>query len=194
VIPLALVVLSATVISYPWASNLVYRLAGSEPPAQGGAAGRNANRGASTDMDLKGVDDAIVRVEQTVSGWKTIALRLPADKQAPLSFTVDRRNAGQPQFRSTVTVDRKTTAIASIENFADQNAGRKTRSWLRFIHTGEFYGVAGQTIAGIASFGGVMLVWTGFALSLHRFAAWMKRRKRQTSATMIESMNLPEER
>ena len=37
-IPLFIVVLSATVISYPWASNLVYRLVGEEPPAQGGQA------------------------------------------------------------------------------------------------------------------------------------------------------------
>lgn len=38
VIPLFIVVLSATVISYPWASNLVYRLVGEEPPAQGSQA------------------------------------------------------------------------------------------------------------------------------------------------------------
>jgi len=37
-IPLFIVVLSATVISYPWASNLVYRLVGEEPPVQGGQA------------------------------------------------------------------------------------------------------------------------------------------------------------
>jgi uncharacterized iron-regulated membrane protein len=35
-VPLFIVVLSATVISYPWASNLVYRLVGEEPPTQAG--------------------------------------------------------------------------------------------------------------------------------------------------------------
>jgi uncharacterized iron-regulated membrane protein len=38
-VPLAVVVASATVISYPWASNLVYRLAGEEPPAPSGPGG-----------------------------------------------------------------------------------------------------------------------------------------------------------
>jgi uncharacterized iron-regulated membrane protein len=38
-VPLAVIVASATVISYPWASNLVYRLAGEEPPAQSGPGG-----------------------------------------------------------------------------------------------------------------------------------------------------------
>ena len=35
-VPLAIVVASATVISYPWASNLVYRIVGEEPPAPSG--------------------------------------------------------------------------------------------------------------------------------------------------------------
>jgi uncharacterized iron-regulated membrane protein len=37
-VPLFIIVLSATVISYPWASNLVYRLVGEVPPPQGGLA------------------------------------------------------------------------------------------------------------------------------------------------------------
>lgn len=46
VIPLAIVVASGAVISYPWASNLVYRVVGEAPPApRGGGEGRQA-RGA----------------------------------------------------------------------------------------------------------------------------------------------------
>jgi uncharacterized iron-regulated membrane protein len=41
-VPLAVIVASAAVISYPWASNLVYRLAGEEPPAQNGPPGGGA--------------------------------------------------------------------------------------------------------------------------------------------------------
>jgi uncharacterized iron-regulated membrane protein len=44
-VPLAVIVASATVISYPWASNLVYRLAGEEPPAQSGPGGGGAPGG-----------------------------------------------------------------------------------------------------------------------------------------------------
>jgi hypothetical protein len=36
----------------------------------------------------------------------------------------------------------------------------------------------GQTVAGIASAGGVVLVWTGIALSLRRLVAWRHRRAR----------------
>jgi len=45
---------------------------------------------------------------------------------------------------------------------------------LRFVHTGEYYGFVGQTIAGIACYAAVMLVWTGFALSLSRFISWQR--------------------
>ena len=47
--------------------------------------------------------------------------------------------------------------------------GQKLRSWLRYAHTGEVYGFAGQTIAGVASLGGVVLVWTGLAMAWRRF-------------------------
>jgi len=43
---------------------------------------------------------------------------------------------------------------------------------VRFGHTGELGGIAGQLIAGTASFGGVILVWTGLALAVRRFAGW----------------------
>jgi len=39
-------------------------------------------------------------------------------------------------------------------------------------------GVVGQTIAGIVSLGAVFLVYTGLALTLRRFAKWMRRRRR----------------
>ena len=47
--------------------------------------------------------------------------------------------------------------------------GQRIRSWLRFAHTGEVYGVVGQTIAGVASAGAMVMVWTGLALTWRRF-------------------------
>jgi hypothetical protein len=49
--------------------------------------------------------------------------------------------------------------------------------WLRFAHTGEVYGIAGQTIAGGVSGGAVVLVWTGLALALRRLLNWRKRQR-----------------
>lgn len=189
--PLFFVVLSATVISYPWATSLVYTLTGTEAPAQGGAGGGGANaRGAAAgrggggaaaapaEPDVTGLSLLVAKAEQQDSGWKSINFRLPASAEAPVSFTIDKGSGGQPQLRSTLVLDRAGN-VTSLERFEDQNLGRRVRSWLRFVHTGEFYGLTGQTIAGLASFAGVMLVWTGFSLSLKRAVAWAKRRARK---------------
>jgi uncharacterized iron-regulated membrane protein len=166
--PLFLVVLSGVVISYPWAGNLVYRVAGSQPPAARTAAAHWNE------------------AEQQVLGWNTITLRLPGSNRAPLAFTVDQGSAGQPQKRGTLLVNR-TTGEQRWETFASQDAGRRLRSWLRFVHTGEYYGLAGQTIAGVASLGGVFLVYTGLALAWRRFWGWRARRSRSEEQVLVEN-------
>jgi uncharacterized iron-regulated membrane protein len=86
-----------------------------------------------------------------------------------------------------MTIDRTSGDVVRIEAFDEQSAGRRLRSFLRFAHTGEYFGLAGQTIAGIASLGGVVLVWTGLALALRRFAAWRKRRVVPSSQAISRS-------
>jgi uncharacterized iron-regulated membrane protein len=50
---------------------------------------------------------------------------------------------------------------------------------LRFAHTGEYWGLPGQTIAGLASAVACVLVWTGLALAWRRFVAWRARPRTQ---------------
>ena len=76
-----------------------------------------------------------------------------------------------------MSFDRASAALVKNEGFEQLSAGRRVRSWLRFAHTGEFYGLTGQTIAGLASLGGVFLVYTGIALATRRLLAWIKRRR-----------------
>ncbi len=174
-VPLAIVVAGALPISYPWASNLVYRLAGDAPPAASAPA-RPAKQQAPT-YSTHGVDASWAVAIAAVPEWRTITTRLATNEKAPIVITVDAGYAGQPQKRRTLTFDRATALIAKDEAFDDLSAGRRARSWLRFAHTGEFYGLTGQTIAGIASLGGAFLVYTGLSLALRRLAAWLKRRR-----------------
>jgi uncharacterized iron-regulated membrane protein len=200
-VPLFVVVLSGVVISFPWASNLVYRAAGEAPPpraasgapggGRGGAAGGAvaANRDAAgrpsdpreggpatTAPTLAGVDGLWARAERQVDGWKSITMRLPAGPAAPIAFTIDEGDGGQPQKRSTLTLDARTGDVVRWEPFASLTAGRRLRSYLRFAHTGEVLGLFGQTIAGVASLGGAVLVWTGLSLAVRRLWAWGQRR------------------
>ena len=186
--PLFVVVLSATVISYPWASNLVYRVVGEQPPTPQRPAGPQGEGGARAPEPpaLAGLDLHLARAEQHAPGWRTISLRVPTNETAPLAFTIDHGSGGQPQKRGTLTLDRTTGAVVKWETFSSNSLGRRVRTVLRFAHTGEVLGLPGQTIAGIASAGGAVLVYTGLALSLRRFVAWRRRLgavdQRQSSA------------
>jgi len=73
-----------------------------------------------------------------------------------------------------LSVDRETGAVANWEQFENQDSGRRARSWFRYVHTGEYYGVVGQTIAGLASLATLVLVWTGLYLWLKRVLSWVR--------------------
>jgi uncharacterized iron-regulated membrane protein len=154
-IPLFIIVLSAVTISYPWASNIVYRIVGETPPPPSPT---QPQRGA----------------EQHSNDWRTISVQLPTAPDAPATFTIDASGGGQPQKRAQITFNPATGELIRTESYGDLSRGRQLRSWLRFAHTGEFYGLIGQTIAGLASLGGAFLVWTGLSLAWRRFRAWRR--------------------
>jgi uncharacterized iron-regulated membrane protein len=193
-VPLFFVVITAMPISFPWANALIFRAVGEAPPTPGppGGAAEGARRGGppraaregerpvrgeapATPMHVGGIDALWSRATQQEEGWRTISLRVPTSPEGPAVFTIDRGDGGQPQLRSTLTLDR-TGEVVRYESFASQTLGRRLRLLSRFTHTGEVLGLTGQTIAGIASAGGVVLVYTGLALAFRRCRAWIKRR------------------
>jgi uncharacterized iron-regulated membrane protein len=193
-VPLFIVVLSGVVISYQWAGNLVYRVAGENPPAQrgpgqppgngapqrGGTERRDTAATPTTPTTFDNLNGLWARAAEQVSGWQSLSLRMPNSPDAPLTFTIDQADGGQPQKRAQLTIDRKTGEVTRWEPFSSYTTGRKLRTFLRFAHTGEVAGLLGQTIAGLASLGGGFLVWTGISLALRRLLAWMKRRSGAT--------------
>lgn len=183
-VPLFIVVLSAVVISYPWASNLVYRVVGETPPAPrpaqatpAGAAVRREEVGrADRALLISGLDGLWARAREQAPQWNIITMQVPTSVESPVTFAIDEGNGGQPQKRAQLTLDRRTSEIVQWEPFSSYSSGRQLRSILRFAHTGEVAGVAGQTIAGIASLAAAALVWTGLALAWRRSRAWARRR------------------
>jgi uncharacterized iron-regulated membrane protein len=185
-IPLAIVVASATVISYPWATALVYRAYGEQPPAPAGSPGGGAAGQRPAATSTGGLDD-MVRTAQRVAdermgGWRTIGLTLPTADTGRVQLTLDRGMGGEPQKRATLTLDRATGAERKLETFGDLTPARRARSVLRFAHTGEVLGPVGQLVAGLVSLGTAFLVYTGIALALRRLWAWRRRRERVADA------------
>ncbi len=178
-LPVLLVLIaSGVVLSYRWAGELLFRAAGEPPPPpqQRGppAAVPPPSPGASP-LSL----DALAAVAKArFPRWESVSLRL-GKRDAPaaaVSLTV-REPQAWPRFATAqLTLDPFTGAVLEEESYATASPARKVRSWLRFLHTGEAFGLLGKALAAIASLGGALLVWTGLALSLRRFAAWRRRR------------------
>lgn len=201
-LPLIVVVATATVFSYSWANDLVYRAFAEEPPQRGvgrapptpasarGRDGGPANAVAADlsttaayglDMQIRSLDELFAIAAGRVSDWESITLQLPQPADRIVRFTIDAGNGGQPQHRDTLVLDAASGAVDSWAPFASQSAGRRARSWVRFLHTGEALGVAGQTAAGLVSAASVLMVWTGLALAYRRLIVPLVRRFRRAA-------------
>ena len=177
-----LLVLTATALpmSYRWANALVYRIAGGDPPPAGAEgrprSGREAGGAPLSPADAAALD-RLWRVAAARSpGWRAITLRVPERRGAPVGFTIEESGYANRFARSSLTLDPKTGAVVRWEPYAEASGGRRLRSWMRFLHTGEALGPAGQTAAAAASLGGTLLAVTGISLALRRFRAWRIRR------------------
>jgi uncharacterized iron-regulated membrane protein len=173
---LVILTLTGVVMSYQWANNLLYRLCGNQPPPPqaeraGGNQSREKSRPAETDSDDQepmNIDALVGKAQQQMPDWSTLTLRLPPRTGAPV--TISLQQSGAPSFyRSQLTLNSSTAEMVKWEPFSGQNRGRKLRTWARFMHTGEAGGLLGQTIAAVASAGGVVLVCTGVAMDCRRF-------------------------
>ena len=100
-------------------------------------------------------------------GWRTLTLTLPGATDDVVKYSLDRGTGGQPQHRYDVMLDAASMEVITSERFVGTPA-RRMRSMLRFLHTGEALGIAGQTIAGLVSLASAIMVWTGLALAWRR--------------------------
>jgi uncharacterized iron-regulated membrane protein len=177
----ALLVVSTTtglVMSFPWANDLLYLAAGSAPPRPPERRNDARTAESSPKPDLDALQS---RAAAQVPEWVTITLRFPRAGNAVVASIVESGHS-HPNPRSTLTLDASTAAMSKWEPFGEQDRGRRLRGWIKPIHTGEAFGVAGQVLAFTGAAGGTLLVWSGFALSLHRFRAWRRRRALRSSA------------
>jgi uncharacterized iron-regulated membrane protein len=188
-VPLFLIALSGAVISFPWAGNLVYAAFGEQPPQRGGGGGggaREGQRGSAeaeaevaapqASASLQQLFDAAVR---EVPDWQRITLPMQA-RGDHVDVQVELKSTERRAPRRTLELSTLDASLIGGQGARSQPAaqtrGQRARSWLRFVHTGEQYGVVGQTIAGLASLAACFLVYTGLALAWRRLIRPLYRR------------------
>lgn len=189
-IPLTIIVATGIILSYKWANDLVYRVTGNQPlqPARVETLPKG-----QAPPPWQGVDTWVARAESRMPEWRIITIRSAPTRT--VTVTVDAGTGGQPQKRAQLTFDRITGAETKWEPFASYNLGLRLRMLARVFHTGEVGGIVVQGIAGLASLGAALLVYTGIALSLRRLAAWRRRRtaaeSRDREHQRIEVLEVP---
>lgn len=181
-VPLLVISLSGVVMSFEWANGLLFRLAGSPLPTgrREGPGDRGGDRRFHEQDDKlvsdPNYDELFSRVKGLQANWRTITLNIARDPRAPLTVSIDTGAGGQPQYRTQYLLDRTSGAVIKSSSFADSSLGQRWRSFVRFGHTGEYYGLVGQIVGAIACLGACLLAYTGVALSLRRFAAYRRRK------------------
>jgi uncharacterized iron-regulated membrane protein len=222
---LIVLTLTAVPISFRWGGNLIYQLAGEEPPAPGGAPPSSLPaieiKRPSPEIRPLGYDGIVAAVQKEFPQWEQINLRsgglqrgqrpeggAPASRPAentgasastrtgsrspgeagpqPLTVTIREAGAWPRTATTTLALNPFTGEELRRENFGSFSTGRQIRTWTRFLHTGEALGWGGQLVAGLASLGGALLVYTGFALAWRRFFG-KSRGVRQNAITQPEA-------
>jgi uncharacterized iron-regulated membrane protein len=201
-IPLALVIASGAFISFRWPGLWLDRTLGSSEERAAAIAAMNAPAAAPPAARPAPAHEPAPTVRVATAAeesqaplavwldsaraarpeWELVTLTLPTPRDTTVRVAVAEGNTYRPDARYTLTLARSTGATLALAGYDDLSTGRKIRSWARFGHTGEVFGITGQIIATLASAVGVLLVYTGFTLVWRRWRSWRKRRRARALA------------
>jgi hypothetical protein len=121
--------------------------------------------------NLEGLDELLAEAQSRYPDWRSMSLRMPQSPGGPLPLMIDCGGRGQPHLRTMLNIDLAARKLLPNEDdFSRLNLGRRLRMLARWLHTGELFGAAGQTVAMLATLAAILLVWTGFALAWRRFS------------------------
>jgi uncharacterized iron-regulated membrane protein len=169
-------------MSFDWANALLFRLSGSGLAANSrGGETHSHTRQSGTGNDPN-YERLLMLAKSFNPDWRTITLNVARDASEPVSATIDTGTGGQPQKRTQYLLNRETGVVVKTSTFSSGNLGQRLRAIVRFGHTGEYYGSAGQGIAAFASLSACVLVYTGLSLSIRRLTAKLKRKEATVSA------------
>jgi uncharacterized iron-regulated membrane protein len=182
-IPLFVISLSGVVMSFDWANRALYAAYGEKAPprraAQAAPAAGGGNAGMSQEQPSPRASLESLRLAAIAQtpGWNRLTLPLAVDGPQ-VEIALELKSSERRPPRQTVVLSTADASVIRVQPppVATQTRGQKARNWMRFAHTGEQYGIVGQTIAGIASLAACFLVYTGFALAWRRLIRPLYRR------------------
>ena len=189
-----IVVMTATgaVMSYPSLNGLLQAATGAgaageavrpggergrpEGTARGGRPGAGGPVQTAVVVDDAVVDEAVNEATTRQAEWSSATVEMPRAAGGALNVMVS-TGGTTPASRSQLVVDSSTGSVVRWQPPAAGSVFQRVRSWVRFAHTGEQWGVAGQALAGLGCLASAVLVWTGLSLALRRLAGALHRKR-----------------
>ena len=178
---LFIMAVTGVVLSYRWAGELVFKLAGETPPAMAPRPAAPSANAKPVSVNSKtggtpSVDPMLGMIRQEFPAWEVITLRFApplganASPRATANSAVVRSANQWPPFsNTTIAYDPETGGAKQTDAYASLGPGQRARRWIRLLHTGEALRWPGELVAGLGCLAGCVLVWTGLALAWRRF-------------------------
>lgn len=179
-IPLFFITVTATVISFPWANQALYGVFGESVPDHGHdhdeehLPGHDDDHGGARSESAKLSRQALFERAQAHAArngardWYSMWVEFEDFADTPVEFYIDRSIGHRPWLAYELTLDGVSGDVTQFKPLDAYSRGDQARDFVRYLHTGEVYGFAGQTVAGLASLAACFLVWTGLALAWRR--------------------------
>lgn len=184
-IPLIVIIFTGITMSYDRVQGVVMTLSGVGAEDGGRPSRPGGGQGGGTLQMAQGaaLEPILATAIAHDPAWNRVTLDLPLTPGAEtVTAKVDTGPGRQETRKETLTIDQAEARVVGVQTFADQPQALRTFMFLRFAHTGEHYGLIGQTIAGLASLASVFMVYTGFALAWRRLVSPVLRRRRARGA------------
>ena len=198
VLPLAVIAATGVATSYPAVGDRVYPMVGNVVPAGTWPPGSSSEgvsvEGAAIEEAAIAEDSArapgsasapgpdlgavLATAEAWTPEWRTLILNMPRPSDGEVRVEVQGGRAGQPHRTGVLTLDAASGTARAWESFADDTPARRAQQFLRYAHTGEYWGLAGQLLAGLFSLAAALMVWTGLSLAVRRLRRFVSSARR----------------
>jgi len=181
---LIILVGTAVVFSFAWAHRLVFQVVGETPPEHRDfrmmLVPPSEVPTPPAEVQPLPLDTIVRQTQKRHPEWEAIALNYPRRAEpdataAPINLAWFEPAPFLTAGRVMTFVDPYTGEELSSVSFGERSLGLRARVWMRFLHTGEAFGLVGKIIATFSTAASLVLVYTGLALVWRRLVKRPKR-------------------
>ena len=125
-------------------------------------------------------------MKEHAPNWSSLQVAIPKageDELETMAFDKQPFYAGGPHGMTRIMIDPVSGRVISATPFEQRDMALKLHALVKSWHTGSEWGLLGEIIALLSCLGTLVVIWTGYALTIRRFINWRNRRKKAAQAT-----------